>query len=95
MFDCGEGAGIRLDDHVFVPEVLAISHIHLDHCRGLVGFLGVRWGIKGVNNKELGVVYPAGSGRIEYGRSDVDRWFGAEQQRRLAKRVGTPLIGYL
>lgn len=61
MFDCGEGAGIRLDDHVFRVDVLALSHGHSDHCRGLTGFLESRAFIKGANEKPLKIVFPGDS----------------------------------
>lgn len=61
MFDCGEGAGIRLDDHVFRVDVLALSHGHSDHCRGLTGFLESRAFIKGANAKPLRIVFPDAS----------------------------------
>lgn len=60
MFDCGESAGIRLDDHVFRVDVLALTHGHTDHCRGLTGFLESRAFIKGANDKPLKIVYPGG-----------------------------------
>lgn len=47
LFDCGEGCGVRMDDHVFRVEVLALSHGHSDHCRGLLGFLEARRLLKG------------------------------------------------
>ncbi len=61
MFDCGEGAGIRLEDHVFRVDVLALSHGHSDHCRGLIGFLESRAFIKGANEKPLRIVFPDAS----------------------------------
>jgi ribonuclease Z len=61
MFDCGEGAAIRLDSHVFRAEVLALSHSHSDHCRGLIGFIEARAGLKGDNDKPLTILYPEGS----------------------------------
>lgn len=64
LFDCGEGAAIRLDDHVFRAEVLAFSHAHSDHCRGLLGFLEARAGLKGDNEKPLRVLYPGGLGSM-------------------------------
>ena len=61
LFDCGEGMAIRMDSHVFRTEVLALSHSHSDHCRGLIGFIEARAGLKGDNEKPLTVLYPQGS----------------------------------
>ncbi len=58
QLDCGEGAAIRLDDHVFRAEVLALSHGHSDHCRGLIGLLEARAGLMGDNDKPLTILYP-------------------------------------
>jgi ribonuclease Z len=58
LFDCGEGVGMRLDDRVFVPEVLAVSHGHFDHVAGLADFLMTRSGIPGSQLKPLLVLYP-------------------------------------
>ncbi len=58
QLDCGEGAAIRLDDHVFRAEVLALSHGHADHCRGLIGLLDARAGLKGANDTALTILYP-------------------------------------
>ena len=58
QLDCGEGSAIRLDDHVFRAEVLAISHGHADHCRGLIGLLDARAGLMGANDKALTILYP-------------------------------------
>jgi ribonuclease BN (tRNA processing enzyme) len=57
QLDCGEGAAIRLDDHVFRAEVLALSHGHSDHCRGLIGLLEARAGLMGDNDKPLTILY--------------------------------------
>ena len=65
LFDCGESAGIRLDEHVFQADVVALSHAHSDHCQGLVGFLQVRTGIKGATDKPLTIAFPEGSGTME------------------------------
>ncbi len=58
LFDCGEGAGIRLDSHVFRVDTLAITHAHSDHCRGIEGLLEARAGLRGDKQKPLRVVYP-------------------------------------
>lgn len=77
QLDCGEGAAIRLDDHVFRAEVLAISHGHSDHCRGLIGLLDARAGLKGDNDKPLTILYPKQSfimdERIREAQSFADR----------------------
>jgi len=65
LFDCGESAGIRLDEHVFQAEVVALSHAHSDHCQGLLGFLQIRTGIKGATDKPLTIAFPSGSAAME------------------------------
>jgi ribonuclease BN (tRNA processing enzyme) len=53
QFDCGEGSAIRLDEHVFRTDLLAMSHSHSDHCRGILTLLEMRSGLKGANDKPL------------------------------------------
>jgi ribonuclease Z len=61
LLDCGEGTAMCLERHVFRAETVALSHGHFDHCRGLLGLLEVRSGLKGATEKPLRIVYPEGS----------------------------------
>ncbi len=65
LLDCGEGTAIRLDTHVFRADVLALSHGHFDHCRGMAGLLQTRAGLPGSARRALRVLYPAGSSSLE------------------------------
>ncbi len=82
MFDCGEGAAIRLDNHLFRTDVLAISHAHSDHCRGLIGFIEARAGLKGANEKPLTVLYPKGS-------VGMDQWIGPAMRLCESRNINT------
>ena len=85
QLDCGEGAAIRLDDHVFRTEVLALSHGHADHCRGLIGLLDARAGLKGDNDKPLSVLYPKQS-------SSMDNWI--QEAQSFASRRGMTWVAF-
>jgi ribonuclease Z len=85
LFDCGEGTAIRLDSHVFRAEVLALSHAHSDHCRGLLGFLEARAGLKGDNEKPLTIVYPAES-------AAMTRWI--DPAKGLCERRGLEFVTF-
>ncbi len=67
QFDCGEGSAIRLDEHVFRTDLLAMSHSHSDHCRGILTLLEMRSGLKGANDKPLTIVFPKDS-------KPMDQW---------------------
>ena len=60
LFDCGEQS-LRLDTKVFRADVIALSHGHFDHVRGLVGVLKIRAGLMGATEKPLTVLFPADS----------------------------------
>lgn len=58
LFDCGDGASLKLGYKVFVPRYLYISHGCLDHLSGLLSFIGIRNKTKGANDKPLDIYYP-------------------------------------
>ncbi|MBN2269773.1 MAG: hypothetical protein JXN61_04110, partial [Sedimentisphaerales bacterium] len=79
QFDCGEGAGMRLDDHIFRVDTLALSHGHYDHCAGLLGMLHVRNGLMGATDKPLRIVYPAEAAMMQHWISEAQRFVRGRQ----------------
>lgn len=61
LFDCGEGTQrqLRRSSHRFGVDRIFLSHLHLDHCLGLAGFIGT---MELMQRTELLRVYcPAGT----------------------------------
>jgi len=47
LFDAGEGVASVLQDRVFLPEAVCLTHDHLDHINGLASFLVARTTMRG------------------------------------------------
>lgn len=60
LFDCGDGTAQFLNRKIFAPNIVALSHCHLDHVGGLPSLIGLRNKTMGDNTKELVIVYPKG-----------------------------------
>ncbi|MCC6727993.1 MAG: hypothetical protein IT208_01510 [Chthonomonadales bacterium] len=57
LFDVGDGATAMLDSRIHKVRLAALTHLHRDHCAGLMQFLNLRGGAG-----DLAVLYPEGSG---------------------------------
>jgi ribonuclease Z len=64
VIDAGEGLQLALGQHIWSPEVVAITHGHSDHLLGLPGFIASRRYAKGAQEKPLTVVYPEGNAAV-------------------------------
>jgi ribonuclease Z len=60
LFDCGEGCSSFLGKRVYAIENIFISHGHIDHIAGLIGFIGIRALSMGDREKPLNIFCPKG-----------------------------------
>ena len=56
LIDAGEGISNYMGNRVFAVEKIILSHGHLDHLSGLIGFFGLRRGAQGDHEKPLEII---------------------------------------
>ena len=89
LVDCGDGTTRRLLDAAIDPgsvQTLILTHLHIDHCIGVAGFVYAGWF---AGRKSLRLFGPTGS--EELARDLLHRAYGPDAQARLA--TGRPAAG--